>query len=44
MAYNKKRAERFKKKSTAELQQIADSGSLASAAARYELNRRNRKG
>lgn len=40
MAINEKRTEKMKKKSMEELKKIADSGSLSSAAAEYEMRRR----
>jgi hypothetical protein len=40
MAFNKQRADRFARKSTDELKRIAESGSLAAAAARYALQQR----
>jgi len=42
MAYNKERAERFKKRSVGDLERIRDSGSLAAAAADFELRRRSK--
>lgn len=43
MAHNKARAERFKTRSTSDLERIRDSGSLAAAAAQYALDQRLRK-
>ncbi len=40
MAINKKRTESMKSKSTDELVEISKSGSLSSAAAEYEIQRR----
>lgn len=42
MKINEKRTASMKRKSVAELKKIADSGSLSSAAAIYELNKRNK--
>lgn len=41
--YNEKRAARMQAQSPKELKRIAESGSLSSAAAQYELNRRASK-
>ena len=39
-----KRSEKMKSKTFSELKKIAESGSLSSAAAEYELKRREKKG
>lgn len=40
MKYNQKRIEAMKRKNMTELKKIAESGSLSSAAAQYEINKR----
>lgn len=42
MAYNVKRTQNMRKKSDHELREIEKSGSLSSAAASYELDRRSK--
>lgn len=43
MAHNPSRALRMQSKSSAQLREIAKSGTLSAAAARYELARRDRE-
>lgn len=42
MSINEKRSQSMKQKSLQELKKIADSGSLSSAAAEYEINKRTK--
>lgn len=44
MAHSAKKTERMRKQSMQNLKKIADSGSLSSVAAQYEINRRASKG
>ncbi len=42
--FNQKRSASFRRKSVGELTRIVESGSLSAAAAKYELDRRDRAG